>query len=169
MPRAASAETTLYTAKLFNDSVAVAVAQGVAGMLNHGRVPGVDQGRAIGLKGSGYRRFGVRLAVTGRGEPPRLLSQDEFEGVLDYYCGDCHALSLAPRCTAATCVLFATAEDLIEIGKLIPGDAAMSRRVRRLWAGEMPPVHYGKSVPTATIELIADFVDDLPPSTLLEE
>jgi hypothetical protein len=98
-----------------------------------------------------------------RGEPPRLLGDDEFEGVLEYYCSDCHSTALAPFSTASNPLLFATAEDLIEFGKITPGDAAMSRLVRRLWAGEMPPVGRAKPVPPATIELIADFVDNLPP------
>ena len=61
---------------------------------------------------------------------------------------------------------------MIELGKVIPGDAAQSRLLQRMQRGEMPPA--GSSippVPAATVERIADFIDALaaaPPAAPAE-
>jgi hypothetical protein len=96
-----------------------------------------------------------------RGEPPRLLSSEELETLLGYYCGECHGLD-----NVDFGITFETVEDLIEFQRMIPGNAATSRVMVRMQAGEMPPLQAGlPPVPPATIQLIADFIDSLPAPT----
>jgi hypothetical protein len=187
----------------------------------------MDLGRAVGPKGSGYRRFGVCLAllsvpacsssdsypgpapdpdrgaevqaraeevaelaaieereraalqlerdlalaasVNGR-EPPGLLSHEEFETVLEWHCGACHNHGIVSPGIDDITPPFETVEELIKFRRLIPGDAASSRVVLRMQAGEMPPVMARRPpVQPAILELVVDFIDSLPPLAAPED
>jgi hypothetical protein len=97
-----------------------------------------------------------------RGEPPRPLDEDEFDGVLAYYCGECHGAGEGSLDSNLT-LPFETLEDLLDLKKVTPGDSAASRVMVRIRAEDMPPVQVDlPPVPPATVQLLADFIDGLP-------
>jgi hypothetical protein len=110
------------------------------------------------------RDLAIAAIEDGRGDPPRPLDDEEFEGILAYYCGDCHAKRSQPGPAAvAAGPVFDTTEDLIEQHRLTPGDAASSRVIERLREPERHPLQLDQPVvPPATIQLMADYIDSLP-------
>jgi type II secretory pathway component PulJ len=109
------------------------------------------------------RDLALAASVNGR-EPPGLLSHEEFETVLEWHCGACHNQDLGNPAIDDTTPQFETVEELIEVGRLIPGAAASSRVVLRMQAGEMPPVRARRPpVQPAILELVVGFINSLPP------
>jgi hypothetical protein len=114
------------------------------------------------LQEQGQRDLAIAAIENDRGDPPRRLDGDELEGVLAYYCSDCHGMSRNPDAIGPG-PIFESLEDLLANGKVVPGDASASRVMVRLLRGEMPPPESGlPEVPPATIGLVADFIDELP-------
>jgi hypothetical protein len=92
---------------------------------------------------------------------PRLLREDEVYLVLAYYCVECH---VEPANTEATDGFWDLddMDAMIEGGRVIPGDGEGSRLIRRMRAGEMPPMMSGApQVPAATVDRLADYIDSL--------
>jgi len=104
----------------------------------------------------------LELTVREIEQNDAVLDTAQIESVLAYHCGDCHRHRVGGDRTDG--LFFDRFEELIEIGKVIPGDAAQSRLLLRVWAGEMPPASSSRPpVPEATVSRIADFIDALPP------
>jgi hypothetical protein len=98
--------------------------------------------------------------ISEPGEPLRIEEEAELHLVLEFYCGECHRKVVS---TSVDGWWFESLEDLIESGKIVPGDAERSRLVERLRAGEMPPPSAGDPpVPVAVIDAIAELIDSLP-------
>jgi hypothetical protein len=102
-------------------------------------------------------------AASGLPQAP-LLSQEELLLVLEYHCGECH---FPAAYTDNTNGLFYMndVEQLIASAKVIPGDGAGSRLVRRMRSGEMPPPQSTRPpVPADTVLRIAQYIDSLMPT-----
>jgi len=134
------------------------------------RAKAEEQARADAEEQS-QRAQAIAVIEDDRGEPPELLSPSEFRDLFAYYCRDCHVT------TAITIDNFfqpdpeleplLETEDLIEARWISPGMSATSRILERIRAGEMPPAFWRTDhlAPSPTgIQLIADYIDSLPPS-----
>jgi hypothetical protein len=110
-----------------------------------------------------------RVFALSQEEPTRALSVEDFYDLLGHYCGQCH-LPVGMRLFLGSRegLYVDDVEELIQIGKIVPGDGDASRLVLRMRQGDMPPVQRGAPVPTSLIDRIADFIDRLPTPDLLE-
>ena len=92
---------------------------------------------------------------------PDPLSEGQFYQLLDYYCGACHFPSDYP--TEAVLTYFNDLDTLIERGRVIPGDADDSPLLLRMRRDQVPPVAWNQpSVSDVALDLVADFIDQLP-------
>jgi len=101
--------------------------------------------------------------------PIGASEQETLEALLYSYCGECHGSDWEqrnPGADGAGMYYVDNIERLIATGKIIPGDPAGSKMVRRLSAGEMPPVSaVTADLPAAPPELtqrLSDFIASLP-------
>jgi len=103
-------------------------------------------------------------------EPARSLEVSEFYAVLGYYCGQCHPTDPDfVRPPSWDGLYMGDLNELIQIGKITPGDGEASRVVSRIRSGDMPPVSAtGPRLPPAMIERIVQFIDNLPTTQLPE-
>lgn len=95
----------------------------------------------------------------------------QIERMLNANCGECHSMPNFYPCS--DCLGDSWGEplrisDLIELGKITPGDAAASRVMIRLYAGEMPPPVSGlPPMPDVDVSWLASFIDTLEPGEAL--
>jgi hypothetical protein len=102
------------------------------------------------------------LEIEGAPSDSAALDVEQLELVLAYHCGDCHA-HRGPAEQWIDGLFFDRFQELIDLGKVIPGDSARSRLLLRAQNGEMPPASSGiRPVPASTLQRIADFIDALP-------
>jgi hypothetical protein len=94
--------------------------------------------------------------------PPDTLSEGQFYQVLDYHCGNCHFPVDYP--SESVLGYFNNLHLLIQRGKVIPGDAESSPLVLRMRMDQVsPPAGWERPpVTDVAIDLIADFIDQLP-------
>ncbi|HKO94509.1 MAG TPA: hypothetical protein VJU61_25320 [Polyangiaceae bacterium] len=105
----------------------------------------------------------LERAVQGIEGSETALDTAQVEQVLAYHCGECHA-PLGSPAPAVDGLFFERFQELIEAGKVIPGDAAQSRLLLRMQLGEMPPAwSSAPPIPAPTVARIAAFIDALPP------
>jgi hypothetical protein len=94
-------------------------------------------------------------------DPPGTLSEGQFYQLLDYYCGACHFPQDYP--TEWILTYFNDLQQLVARGKVIPGDAEDSRLVLRMRTHRVSlDTWEGPGIPDTAIDLIADFIDQLP-------
>jgi len=95
----------------------------------------------------------------------------QIERMLNANCGACHSMPAFFPCI--DCLGDSWGEplrisDLIELEKITPGDAAASRVMIRLYAGEMPPPISGlPPMSDADVSWLASFIDTLEPGEAL--
>jgi hypothetical protein len=96
----------------------------------------------------------------------------QVERMLNANCGACHSMPAFYGCVDNLCGDWyrepLRISDLIELDKITPGDAAASRVMIRLYAGEMPPAASGlPPMPEADVSWLATFIDALEPGEAL--
>jgi hypothetical protein len=90
----------------------------------------------------------------------------QIERMLNANCGECHreAPFRVPTDCYGSCVFTPIrVSDLIEVGKINPGNSETSRVMIRIEAGEMPPPQVGLSMSEADAAWLASFIDTLEP------
>jgi hypothetical protein len=95
----------------------------------------------------------------------------QIERMLNANCGACHSMPAFYPCVDNLCGPRGEplrVSDLIEFGRITPGDAAASRLMIRVYAGEMPPAASGlPPMSEADVSWLAAFIDALEPGEAL--
>jgi hypothetical protein len=103
-------------------------------------------------------------------EPARVLEGPELYAVFGYYCGQCHPTDADfVRGPSWDGMYMGDLNELIQTGKVTPGDGEASRLVLRMRKGDMPPISSAAPpMPDAMIERVVQFIDNLPTTGLPE-
>lgn len=103
-------------------------------------------------------------------EPARVLEVSELYAVFGYYCGECHPTDPDfVRPDSWDGMYMGDLAELIQIGKITPGEGEGSRLVLRIRRGDMPPVGLAPRMPEAMIARVVEFIDSLPTTGLPED
>jgi len=94
--------------------------------------------------------------------PPDVLSEDQLHQLLgDYYCGDCHFPFPCGSCERGGTYLD-TLQEMLRQGTVIPGNAESSPLIGHMRQHEVQLPDEIPPVSEAAIELISDFINQLP-------
>jgi len=100
----------------------------------------------------------------GGAKPPvndeAALAKAAAENVLASNCGQCHGPQLLVKDAQAGMNYINDIDELVKTGKIVPLDAAGSRIIQRMVKGEMPPFTTGRTVTTADINIVSEYINN---------